>query len=132
MKPRVNASSASPAPAREAARGFALLLTGQTISNLGSAFTLFALPLLVYQRTGSALYLAATSAAEFLPYPLFGLWLGAIADRTNRKRLMIGTDLARAVVVALIPALAFAGRLTLPMVYTLAFVHTTLSIAFNS
>ena len=70
--------------------------TGQTISNLGSSITLFALPLLVYKISGSALDLGIASAATFLPYLLFGLILGAWADRVNRKRMMICTDIGRA------------------------------------
>src|SRR5579875_711874 len=77
--------------------------TGQTISNLGSSVTLFALPLLVYQLTGSAINLGITGAAEFLPYLLFGLVLGAWMDRVNRKRMMILTDVARAAIIATIP-----------------------------
>ena len=43
-------------------------LTGQTISTLGSSFTTFALPLLIFQLTGSSLNLALTVAASVLPY----------------------------------------------------------------
>ena len=50
---------------------------GQTISNLGSSFTEFALPLLIFKLTGSALNLAISSATTFLPYLLFGLLIGA-------------------------------------------------------
>ena len=78
---------------------------GQTISNLGTSFTQFALPLLVFKLTGSALNLAITSAATFLPYLLFGLVIGAWVDRVDRKRLMIATDIARAAVIASIPLL---------------------------
>ena len=45
--------------------------TGQTISNLGTSVTNFALPLLVFTLTGSALNLAITTAAEYIPYLLF-------------------------------------------------------------
>src|SRR6266700_6664511 len=85
--------------------------TGQTISNLGSSVTLFALPLLVYKLTGSALSLGITTAATFLPYLLFGLILGAWTDRVDRKRMMISTDIARALIIASIPLLAFLGLL---------------------
>src|SRR5215468_11204367 len=78
---------------------FWLFFFGQTVSNLGTSFTLFALPLLVYKLTGSALNLAVTSAAEMLPYLFFGLLIGAWVDRVNRKRLMILTDLTRALVI---------------------------------
>src|SRR5437016_12497964 len=87
--------------------------TGQTISNLGSSITIFALPLLVYKLTGSALDLGIATAATFLPYLLFGLILGAWTDRVDRKRMMIGTDIARALVVASIPLLAAVGLLTI-------------------
>src|SRR5215813_584404 len=82
---------------------------GQTISNLGSSVTLFALPLLVYKLTGSALNLAITAAATFLPYLLFGLILGAWTDRVDRKKMMISTDIVRALILASIPLLAFLG-----------------------
>jgi MFS family permease len=105
---------------------------GQTISNLGTSFTLFALPLLVFKLTGSALNLAITTAASFLPYLLFGLVIGAWVDRVDRKRLMIGTDIARAAVIASIPLLASVDRLTVEWIYLVSFLSTTLSICFNS
>src|SRR3954454_8206212 len=85
---------------------------GQTVSNLGSSVTLFALPLLVYQLTGSALNLGIVTAAEFVPYLLFGLIIGAWVDRVDRKRLMIVTDLLRAAVVGSIPVLFWLDLLT--------------------
>ncbi|MFL6252797.1 MAG: MFS transporter, partial [Actinomycetes bacterium] len=53
---------------------------GQTISNLGSSFTFFALPLLVFNLTGSPINLGITTATEFVPYLLFGLVIGAWVD----------------------------------------------------
>src|SRR5215471_11246038 len=90
---------------------------GQTISNLGSSVTLFALPLLVYKLTGSALNLAITAAATFLPYLLFGLILGAWTDRVDRKQMMIGTDIIRALIIASIPLIAFLGILPVWWIY---------------
>jgi MFS family permease len=106
--------------------------TGQTISNLGSSITLFALPLLVYKLTGSALNLGITTAAEFLPYLLFGLILGAWTDRIDRKRMMIGTDIARALIIASIPLLYAFGLLTVWWIYVVGFVHATLTICFEA
>src|SRR5436309_4486759 len=91
--------------------------TGQTVSNLGSSITLFALPLLVYKLTGSALNLGITTAATFLPYLLFGLILGAWTDRVDRKRMMISTDIARALIIASIPLLAFLEILPIWWIY---------------
>jgi MFS family permease len=106
--------------------------TGQTMSNLGSSFTMFALPLLVYKLTGSALNLALTTAAAFLPYLLFGLLIGAWVDRVDRKRLMIATNVASAVVIASIPLLAVLGVLSVEWIYAAAFLSATVGIAFNT
>ena len=105
---------------------------GQTISNLGSSFTLFALPLLVFKLTGSPLNLGVTTASEFVPYLLFGLVIGAWVDRVDRKRLMIATDLARAAVIAVIPLLAAVDQLSVGWVYVVAFCSSTLNIAFDA
>ncbi len=106
--------------------------SGQTISNLGSSITLFALPLLVYKLTGSAINLGISTAANFLPYLLFGLLLGAWTDRVDRKRMMILTDLARALVIASIPLMAQFGTLTVWWIYAVGFVHSTLTICFEA
>jgi MFS family permease len=105
---------------------------GQTISNLGSSFTFFALPLLVFKLTGSPINLGITTAAEFVPYLLFGLVIGAWVDRVDRKRLMIATDLARAALIAVIPLLSAAGTLSVGWVYGVAFCSATLTIAFDA
>lgn len=106
--------------------------TGQTISNLGSSVTQFALPLLVYKLTGSAINLGITSAAEFLPYLLFGLVLGAWTDRVDRKRMMIGTDIARGLIIGTIPLLAIFGGLAVWWIYVVGFIQSTLTICFSS
>src|SRR5258708_9537318 len=85
--------------------------TGQTISNLGSSITVFALPLLVYTLTGSALDLGIATAATFLPYLLFGLILGAWTDRVARNLMMFGTDIALPRVAPPIPLLAASALL---------------------
>src|SRR5258705_3317567 len=119
------ASSASPAPKHRLSRDFWTFWTGQTISNLGTSFTLFALPLLVYKLTGSALNLAITTAANMLPYLLFGLVIGAWVDRLNRKRLMITVDLARALVISTIPIAWNLGILNVWWIYAVGFISAT-------
>jgi MFS family permease len=58
---------------------------GQTISQLGSSFTEFATPLLVFKLTHSPVSLGIATAANFVPYLLFGLVIGAWVDRLGRK-----------------------------------------------
>jgi MFS family permease len=105
---------------------------GQTISSLGSSFTTFALPLLIFKLTGSALNLAFATATAFLPYLLFGLLMGAWADRVDRQRLMIGTDVARAILIASVPLLGLANLLSLVWLYLVIFTTATLTIAFTA
>jgi MFS family permease len=113
-------------------RDFWTFWTGQTISSFGSSVTQFALPLLVYQLTGSALDLGIAFAAGGLPYPLFGLVIGAWTDRVDRRRLMIVTDVARAAVIGTLPVAAAFGLLSVIWIYAVLFISTTLTIAFDT
>jgi MFS family permease len=106
--------------------------TGQAISALGDSFSGFALPLLIFKLTNSGLNLALTTAAYMLPYLLFGLVIGAWVDRLDRKRLMIFVDLGRAALIASIPILANVNALPLWWIYAVAFLSSTLSIAFDA
>jgi MFS family permease len=105
---------------------------GQTISTLGSSFTTFALPLLIYTLTGSSLNLALTVVAAVLPYFFFGLVIGAWVDRVNRKRLMVLTDLVRALVIASIPFASVLGLLSAWWIYAVAFLNSALTICFDA
>src|SRR5207245_8003939 len=111
---------------------FARFWAGQTISNLGSSITQFALPLIVFHLTGSPLNLGLAAAASYLPYLLFGLVIGAWVDRVDRKRLMIGCNVAAAVLLSTIPVLSATDRLHVWWIYGVAFLHTTIFIAFSS
>jgi branched-subunit amino acid transport protein/MFS family permease len=111
---------------RRTISAFWLLWTGQTISALGSTFSLFALPLLVYRLTGSALSLGLGTTAEMLPYLCFGLLIGAWVDRLDRKRLMISIDVCQALVLSSIPLAFFFGWLTVWWIYAVSFVSASL------
>jgi MFS family permease len=105
---------------------------GQTISNLGSSFTQWAVPLLVYQLTHSAVSLGVATAATFLPYLLFGLIIGAWMDRVDRKRAMIALDWLNAIVILSIPLVAQFGHLNVWWIYGVTFIQSTIFIAFSS
>jgi Transmembrane secretion effector len=112
-------------------RDFWLYFSGQLVSQVGNSFTNFALPLLVFKLTGSATNLALTTVAEFVPILLFGLVLGALVDRLDRRRMMLLTDVGRAVVILVLPVLALTGRLQVADIYVVAFVQSTLGILFT-
>jgi MFS family permease len=113
-------------------RDFTKFWVGQTISNLGSSFTQWAVPLLVFQLTHSAVNLGIATAATFLPYLLFGLPLGAWMDRVDRKRAMIALDSINAVVILSIPLVAQFGHLNVWLIYAVAFIQSTVFIAFSA
>ena len=105
--------SSDPRRTRDRSLDFWKFWSGETISSLGSSFTQFALPLLVFKLTGSALNLGIAFAFSFSPYPLFGLVIGAWVDRLDRKRVMILADIGQAVVISVIPALFLLGALNI-------------------
>jgi len=111
---------------------FWIFWTGQTISQIGSALTSFALPLLVFKLSGSALDLGIATAAAWLPYLIFGLPIGTWVDRINRKGFMISMDIVRAALLAVLPTLALLGHLPLWWIYVVLFLNVTLSIGFNA
>src|SRR5215212_7658569 len=125
------ASDPANIPVRGLGGDFWRFWVGQTISNLGSSFTLFALPLLVFKLTGSPLNLGLIMTFEFLPYLLFGLVLGAWVDRVDRRRLMIAADICRAALIASIPVMAEIGELRTWWVYLVGFLSSTLTICFD-
>lgn len=105
---------------------------GETVSSFGNSITLFGLPLLVFQLSGSAVSLGITFALFGLPHLLFGLLIGAWVDRVDRKRVMIVVDILSAIIVAAVPAGAALGVLSIGLIYAVAFLSATLSIFFQA
>ncbi|HTH70771.1 MAG TPA: MFS transporter [Candidatus Saccharimonadales bacterium] len=113
-------------------RDFWRFWIGETISAFGSSFTQFAIPLLVFKLTGSAIYLAASAALFTVPHLLFGLLIGAWTDRTDRRRLMIVTDILNMAAVGSVPVAAVAGVLSVWWILAVVFVTSTLGIFFEA
>ena len=107
-------------------------MIGQTVSSLGSSFTLFALPLLLFKLTNSAFALALMTVAEYIPFLLFGLAIGVWVDRIDRKRVMIFADVAQAVILCSVPLLSVLGLLSVWWIYAVGFISSTLWICFNT
>jgi len=128
----VSVRSADDGPPVRTTGDFWKFWTGQTISNLGNSISFFLFPLLIFTLTGSALNLALMSAITFLPFLLFGLVIGAWVDRVDRKRLMIVVDTMQMLLMLSLPVLGLQGRLAVWWVYVVAFLSSTLAIAFDS
>jgi len=101
-------------------RDFRVLLVSQGVSSLGDAVSFTALPLLVLALTGSGLAMGVVGALQTLPDLIFGMVAGALADRSDRKRMMFGADLGRAALTALIPISVFLHGPTMGIVLLVA------------
>ncbi len=101
-------------------RDFKVLLTGQGISAIGDAVSFTAMPLLVLALTGSGLAMGIVGVLQSIPDLLFGMVAGVLADRHDRRRMMLLADLGRAGLTALIPLSYVFGVSTIVVVFLVA------------
>jgi len=116
---------------REAA--FRRYWSAQTVSLFGDQITLLAMPLLAVLAIGAGpAEMGYLTAAALVPNLLFSLPAGAWVDRRpHKRRLMIVADLGRAVLLLAVPLFWWAGWLTLPVLYAVAFGTGSLSVLFE-
>jgi MFS family permease len=100
-----------------------LLQSGQLLSNLGSRMTSIAYPLLVLAMTGSPAKAGFVAFARVLPVALFTLPAGVVADRWNRRRIMIAADAVRVVAVSVLVATIWLDSTLFWPVALIAFVE---------
>jgi MFS family permease len=108
--------------------GFTIVWVGQVISLLGTNMTTFALTIWAYQTTGSATVLALVGFFYMLPLLLFSPLAGAIVDRSNRKLMMMLSDLASGLVTIAILALYLTDSLRIWHLY----IGSAISGAFQT
>jgi len=109
---------------------FGPLWLAQVASRLGDPTTLIALAYVSYAQTRSALVTALAVVMATVPNALFGLFGGAIADAIGHRRAMIWCDLARFVLVGLVP-ISLAVQLPLAVAYVLVFAAASCGAIFN-
>lgn len=90
-------------------RPFQLLITSLAVSTCGDWLYNVALLAIVYERTGSATWVSLTTAARVLPIVALGPLGGVMADRYDRRRLMIAADVIRAGLMVVLGSVAAAG-----------------------
>lgn len=100
-----------------ASRSFRQYYAGQALSLIGDGLRTLAVPLLVYKLTGSAVSTGLSYICEITPFALFGLVGGSLADRVDRRTLMIGADAVRCTIMALFALLFAHHALTIGMLY---------------
>jgi MFS family permease len=112
-------------------RSFRLLWIGEICSRIGDGFFPITLTWLVLEITNSALALGEVQAATGVATLLFGLIGGAVADRADRKTLMVLSGIFSALFVVLIPIVRARGLLTIPLLAVLGFLLSTVSQFFE-
>ena len=102
-------------------RNYRLYFTGQVVSNTGTWMQRIAQDWLVLSITNSPIAVGVTTALQFLPMLLFGLWGGVIADRYSKRTLLIGTQMIMGVLAAVLATLTLTGHVQVWQVYAAAF-----------
>jgi MFS family permease len=106
-------------------RSFRWLLASTTINNAGDGVALSAGPLLVASQTRDPFLVSLALLSEYLPSLLFGVPAGAIADRVDRKRMVILVNVGRAFVLAVLVATIVTASVSIAIVLIALFVLGT-------
>ncbi|MEV8542496.1 MFS transporter [Streptomyces sp. NPDC051572] len=112
--------------------GFGRLWSAAVISRFGDALRGAALPLLAVSLTDRPLLIASVTACGYLPWIVFGLLGGAVADRVDQRRAMWTVDAVRGLLVAAFAVAVALGHASILLLIALAFALTTLQTLFDN
>ncbi len=112
-------------------RNFRLFFSGQLISQIGNWLTMVALTLLVLKLTDNGVAIGFLAAAQFGPVLLIGAWAGLIADRSDKRKLLIIVQSIAMLQSFALAALAFSGSPPLWAIYSVALVGG-ITVAFDN
>ncbi|OIU86194.1 MFS transporter [Microbacterium sp. AR7-10] len=113
---------------RRLGRDFRWLMSAAWTSNIGDGIALAASPLLIASMTSSPVLVASGAMLQFLPWLLFGLHAGAIADRVERRMLVMLAHGIRAVIVAALVVLLVTGTANIAIVLIVSFLYGTAEV----
>ena len=111
-------------------RNIRLLWLAQVISSAGDAIYQIALLWLVFDITGSSTITGLIAMAAFMPAVLFGLYAGVVADKYNRKLIMIFSNLSQALTVIVIPVMLYFGYRNILIIGFFTFIRASFSTFF--
>jgi len=111
---------------------FRWLLASSWTSNLGDGIALSAAPLLIASMTSSPVLVASGAMMQFLPWLLFGLFAGAVADHHDRRRLVMLANGVRAVIVGALVVFLVTGHANVWVVLATAFLYGTAEVFADS
>jgi len=112
-------------------RNYRLWFFGQTVSQSGTWMQSTAQSWLVWELTHNAFYLGITMALQFLPVLVFGLVGGLVADRFDKRHVLLATQTAFTVQATVLFALVASGAVRLWMVWALALLYGFINVVDN-
>jgi MFS family permease len=112
-------------------RNYRLFFAGQVVSNIGTWMQRIAQDWLVLSLTGSATAVGVTTALQFLPMLLFGLYGGVLVDRLNKRRALFVTQTSMALTGIALALLTLSGHVHIWHVYLAAFVVGLATVVDN-
>ncbi|MGK5531825.1 MFS transporter [Streptomyces sp. URMC 129] len=112
-------------------RNYRIHFLGSSISNIGTWMQRIAQDWLVHTLTGSAAAVGITTALQFLPMLLFGLYGGVLADRFDKRKLLLGTQSALGLTALALAVLTLSGAVNVWHVYALAFALGLAAVVDN-
>ena len=101
-------------------RNYRIFFTGQLVSLAGTWMQNVALAWLVIELSGSPLAIGALAFWRFVPFTVFGLVAGVVADRIESRKLVMATQAAAMAISIALAVVTLTGTATLPIVYALA------------
>jgi MFS family permease len=107
---------------------FRWLVGSAWVGNLGDGIALAAGPLLIASQTSDPLLVALAGLLQRLPWLLFGLYAGVLADRVERTSLVIAVDLMRAAVLVVLTLALVSGNVNVPVVLAALFLLGTAEV----
>ncbi|WP_424447938.1 MFS transporter [Microbacterium arborescens] len=113
---------------RRLGRDFRWLFASSLTSNIGDGIALAAAPLLIASMTDSPVLVASGAIMQYLPWLLFGLHAGAIADRIDRRLLIMVANGIRALVLIGLCVFLVTGMASIWMVLIVAFLYGTAEV----
>ena len=112
-------------------RNYRLFFAGQVVSNIGTWMQRIAQDWLVLSLTGSATAVGVTTALQFLPMLLFGLYGGVLVDRLNKRRALLVTQTSMALTGIALALLTLSGHVQVWHVYLAAFAVGLATVVDN-
>ncbi|HEU0206659.1 MAG TPA: MFS transporter [Pseudolysinimonas sp.] len=117
---------------RRLGRDFRWLMSSSWTTDIGDGIALSAAPLLIASLTSSPILVAGGLLMQYLPWLLFGLSAGSVADHHDRRRLIMIADGSRAIIVLGLVAFLVTGQVTVWIVLGMAFLYGTAEVFANT